>query len=1066
MTSEHIEFLRDELKKRRLTNTAQKEFIPAQWLSDLLIEGRILASLNAIDGGLIDKDERPQVARDVHRYGLKIFAICLTIEKPDLVYRFFQADQFEETPDHLDKRLPIEEAKLEHVLGLTRIRKDIENKLLEDASLQDKVLGSKPSLGELKEEEAKCIRLCQDFLLVQDMFLSPTFPQGPLHRLLLDSTRLPFLRPLEQGETADPGAADVPQGAFGKVSKETLPARHYEDNVSRKFSRVRLTKPQEQTLWLTADQSEQGMVVVRKELKSQGEEAYRGELRCLRLLAAARHPGLLELYGSYTCNKKHNFLFRGAVHGDLHDLLGRERRLPGFKDDDAFYLAFCNLASALEQVHCYSNDDLKLEMIGCHHDLKPRNVLVDDGRFILADFGLATMRGNDEDPNTEAQDRDTYFAAPENVDYIEGTRHKVGPPGDIWSLGCILAEVFTFMRGGRTAVNNFRDRRQTLLDLPDTILILTAFHDGRGRLSKGTVDHLDELESAIRVETKASKRPVPELGLLQLVREMLTVDVLARPDIKRVLQRLRCITLQKKAQPVFNELLDSPHSGDVEFIIERQVFREWLGRLAEAGQEGQLYLPNDAAFDQLCKTLDALLDELRLLAQDDVGTPLFSQLRRLNEQLLSCLDTAGRLRIRRAVERDTIATVHDLARESGLPETTMSETSLLASGPNANVLRRLAAAQVKKRMGKRNGQAVPRLQSTDVTLLNPPKGPATPRTFRLGMLKQGGDAVEIPVVVEEMTIEPKHAKAENSDRLFRRLENVLSFSLGNTDTLSDFRALNCSGIYFDMAKELIGLTYRYPSNTTTTTTTVTTSSSDGPARVVSLAQLLTEHPDTVDYKHDVVIGLDDRIQLARDLALAVSHFHQIGWMHKNLSPYNVLFFHDNATAAPPSAARSSPRPPPRHLALSAPALIGFSHSRPEHATVMSSKRYTTDPELRAYHHPEYAGEGGGAEGGSGSGRSPEAYRPEFDYYSLGLVLLELALWRPLREIVLDRRNRTVMKKHLLQRVVPFVTGPMGEAYMRATEACLSGVLGSGDGGSVQEDFSRLVIEPLEKLLGI
>src|SRR5271156_1749173 len=158
------------------------------------------------------------------------------------------------------------------------------------------------------------------------------------------------------------------------------------------------------------------MTLVRKELKSMGDEAYKGELRCLRLLNPIRHSSILELYGSYTHKKKHNFLFREATGGDLHELLSKETRPAEFQDDEAFYLAICGLASALDQLHDYSNDDLKLKVIGCHHDLKPRNVLVDGGKFILADFGLSTMTDAKEDPKTLFQDRDLYFAAPEGVD--------------------------------------------------------------------------------------------------------------------------------------------------------------------------------------------------------------------------------------------------------------------------------------------------------------------------------------------------------------------------------------------------------------------------------------------------------------------------------------------------------------------------------------------------------------------------------------------------------------------------------------------------------------------------
>ncbi|KAJ8124952.1 hypothetical protein O1611_g8687 [Lasiodiplodia mahajangana] len=227
MPSEKIESLRREIYARCLTNTAREEFVPYEWLSDLLTEEKVRDALEALDDGIIDKDECPQIARDVWEFGLKTFAIFLTMKRPDLIYRFFQTDQFDKDAcSILDKRLPMEEAKLRHALGLTRIQTDID-KLLENANRKGAMLDRDPKFKKLKEQEAECIGLCQQFMSVQDMFLSPTFPQGPLHRLLLDSTRLPFVLNSGHGETAGSGAANPPSGGFGKVSKETLPPQRY-----------------------------------------------------------------------------------------------------------------------------------------------------------------------------------------------------------------------------------------------------------------------------------------------------------------------------------------------------------------------------------------------------------------------------------------------------------------------------------------------------------------------------------------------------------------------------------------------------------------------------------------------------------------------------------------------------------------------------------------------------------------------------------------------------------------------------------------------------------------------
>ncbi|KAI0411369.1 hypothetical protein F5X98DRAFT_383861 [Xylaria grammica] len=81
-----------------------------------------------------------------------------------------------------------------------------------------------------------------------------------------------------------------------------------------------------------------------------------------------------------------------------------------------------------------------------------------------------------------------YFAAPENIDYVEGIRGQVEPPGDIWLLGCILTKVYTFMRGGRDALlDNLRKtvdhRRSVIISLDnraqlahDLALAIVNFH--------------------------------------------------------------------------------------------------------------------------------------------------------------------------------------------------------------------------------------------------------------------------------------------------------------------------------------------------------------------------------------------------------------------------------------------------------------------------------------------------------------------------------------------------------------------------------------------------------------
>ena len=75
-----------------------------------------------------------------------------------------------------------------------------------------------------------------------------------------------------------------------------------------------------------------------------------------------------------------------------------------------------------------------------HGDLKPDNLLIQQGRLKVADFGLATVRRTITNLTGEVSRKGTtYFMAPENV---------IGPGSDqpstdVWSFGCVIANVVT-----------------------------------------------------------------------------------------------------------------------------------------------------------------------------------------------------------------------------------------------------------------------------------------------------------------------------------------------------------------------------------------------------------------------------------------------------------------------------------------------------------------------------------------------------------------------------------------------------------------------------------------------
>lgn len=108
------------------------------------------------------------------------------------------------------------------------------------------------------------------------------------------------------------------------------------------------------------------------------------------------HPNILPLLTSYTYNDVPNFLLPLVEGGDLEQFLNAKHRPKDFAEDIRFYDALSGLASALETLHDYKSDVPDKEMIGYHHDLKPKNVLVSKGRFVLSDFGLSKLKTGED----------------------------------------------------------------------------------------------------------------------------------------------------------------------------------------------------------------------------------------------------------------------------------------------------------------------------------------------------------------------------------------------------------------------------------------------------------------------------------------------------------------------------------------------------------------------------------------------------------------------------------------------------------------------------------------------
>lgn len=131
--------------------------------------------------------------------------------------------------------------------------------------------------------------------------------------------------------------------------------------------------------------------------------------------------------------------------------------------------------------------------------------------------------------------------------------------------------------------------------------------------------------------------------------------------------------------------------------------------------------------------------------------------------------------------------------------------------------------------------------------------------------------------------------------------------------------------------------------------------------IITLRELLGREPKP---------SLGTRVSLCAVLARCVHSFHAVNWLHKALRADNIVFI-------------SSPRPPD----LSAPFVSGFELSRPSIIDQMTEKP-GFDPSKDIYRHPN-----------TQSSQMDGNYRKSYDIYSLSVVIIEIALWKRVEDIV-------------------------------------------------------------------
>lgn len=686
---------------------------------------------------------------------------------------------------------------------------------------------------------------------------------------------------------------------------------------------------------------------MRKELDNVGN--HKAELENLAILSHLRHPNLVELLASYTYRGKNNLVFPLAEGGTLAKLFEGDRQKTPFRSNKTSIIALAGLSSAIEHVHNFVENRIDLKLIGCHYDLRPKNILVSGSTLLLADFGLSRFKETSESSATLFKQGVGDYLAPEceSID-DDFSKHPIRRSSDIWSFGCILAESITYMISGSDGVKEFRTKRI----FREGNGIYHLFHRGPGKPNEDVGDWLSQL---IPGPSRMCEM------IITLIRQMLSMDEKQRPKAKEVTGTLRLIALFEVADSVDELLRTLTSSNSLDAVIEHMRFQSWryaLGILEQQNvarfvKETSGWLDSNfkSALDYLHKIQD-LLKSVPSQPQNLTTSSLFS-LARFNDCLAELLDEQleemSRSYFKTSILQDEVQgdlNSLSLPREVRLRATLKHMTELMMQ--HSTCQRQIDVKSVKFGPSFEN-RSIGSFQGTDSS--------------------------------HQVLVEWREYGRQSSD------ETVNHELLVRVDAIADllgqekpeeFRALDCRGFFHDLKKCAFGVVYDYPQ---------TAPISQSTTRLRSLQSLL----ELKSKGDELYPTLDDRFRIAYTLCRSVLEFHLTGWLHKWLSSSNVAFF---ATT--------------EYLEdewFQKPYVVGFDHSRPDEVSA-----FTGGPEESSTNqHPLYLSD-------------KKSYCAEFDYYSVGIILLEIGLWKPIdsltRKYTRSGEPYERIRQLLIQKRVP------------------------------------------------
>lgn len=715
----------------------------------------------------------------------------------------------------------------------------------------------------------------------------------------------------------------------------------------------------------------------------------RNEMACLRILGRLKHRNIIQMLGCYTYRDERNILFP-HIEMDLEAFLQLPDRFGDFTHDMTFFSALQGLASALSCVHNLKLNakahGIELERIGYHHDFRPKNILVNPRTFLLADFGLSKIKPVEDGSRTNWKAGALDYLAPECKD-MESHPQEVGRTIDMWAFGCTVAEIVTYMKNGSDGVTRFRQNRVSTGAHPR--IEDQCFHNGR------------ELKPAVHdwFRTLLGK-PFSAYAedLVDLSMSMLVVDVE---------KRLKCLELCKKLnflcakshvtlaledmELLIEQMKASSESSDEPPIMglwfERERLKVWA---AAFGLAGDPTLSSD--FDK-AGIEDQNIERLQWIFRKMLNRVQLN----LNKHNLDLhyADTRKPIALDVPVAEEIRGLVQDLWELLSPRNRNRAQFLWHTGALDTQDVRHLHNLEIRRPAAVDN-------QYSEIRALAAIKGLLLQFESNIGAGRTSALLAERDVRIVKHFGRNKIGTYQDCTKVFieflgydtswegmkveKRAERMqlIAEGLYQSEELPKLRIPKCIG--FIPMKAGFGFLYPFPANV------------DVPTTLLSL----------LDAKSASVPALEARIQLANALVSCLAELHTVGWLHRNLNSDNIIFF---------------PTPDcPTEKAIEDPYVIGLSTARPD-SDLWSS--WGTGSRLFDYCHPKY--------------RKGRRFRATYDYYSLGIILLEIGLWRSVHSITCKwpTNNPEAIRATLIEKYIKQLRSQMGSAYYSAVLACMN-----------------------------